>query len=444
MGMLGRKSAKITPENHTKFGHTERLHRRQVLMVAAAPWLKDLRGTVKRSFGPGWVLEERSGFFKIQRREVGNAREGKRPTITTKIQFAPSSSADVLGLIAELRRKMGDLGIGLCAAYDLISGSASDSASGRTNWQEVVKRYEASRVGTGQVKLSTYDREERRRVERTVELVNAKGRGAASDGPGVMRNYTTRHLAQLPLGGAGRKRALLDVGRFLRFAVLKCGADSAWLPLEADDLQDLIGLAETRKEDKVPVKPDQLFGIIDSLYGKPDLRLAVTLVGLFGLRPAELKAMRVEDGRLKVGNVKRNRATAKTPKPDRVAYPLEIPELEGAAGQALDQLSSGRVKLPIGILNAPDFKTCGHAFRQYLDCHPYWAALVEANPGLSPYSLRHGYAYRGALAGMPLRQLAASMGHDVRTHMKHYGQWTDEAGLDAAFGAANARLVGVS
>ncbi|MDB4682290.1 hypothetical protein OAE68_01275 [Synechococcus sp. AH-551-A10] len=32
------------------------------------------------------------------------------------------------------------------------------------------------------------------------------------------------------------------------------------------------------------------------------------------------------------------------------------------------------------------------------------------------------------------------MGYDVRTHMKHYGQWTDEAGLDAAFGAANARL----
>jgi hypothetical protein len=32
------------------------------------------------------------------------------------------------------------------------------------------------------------------------------------------------------------------------------------------------------------------------------------------------------------------------------------------------------------------------------------------------------------------------MGHDVRTHMKHYGQWTDEPGLDAAFGAANAKL----
>ena len=32
------------------------------------------------------------------------------------------------------------------------------------------------------------------------------------------------------------------------------------------------------------------------------------------------------------------------------------------------------------------------------------------------------------------------MGHDVRTHMKHYGQWTDEAGLDAAFAAAHAKF----
>jgi integrase len=438
--MLGQKKAEITPRNHTKFRHTEHLIGLQGLMVKTAPWLKDLRGTVKRTYGPGWVLEERSGWFKIQRREVGNARAGKRPTISTKIRFAPSSSTELLVLIGELTRRMADLGLGLYAAHELINGAADDASSGGTNWEEVVKRYEASRIGTGHVKAATYDREERRRIERTIELIKAKGRGAANDGPGVMRNYTAKHLADLKLGGVGRKRALLDVCRFLRFAVIKCGAERIWLPLEGDDLQDLIGLAETRKEDKVPVKPDQLFGLIDSLYEKPELKLAVTLVGLFGLRPAELKAMTVVDGKLKVANVKRNRATAKTPKPDRIAYPLEIPELPGAAGQAVAQLNSGLVKLPIGIVNATDFKICGHTFRQYLDRHPYWAALVKANPGLSPYSLRHGYAYRGALAGIPLRQLAASMGHDVRTHMKHYGQWTDAEGLEKAFAAANASV----
>ena len=130
-----------------------------------------------------------------------------------------------------------------------------------------------------------------------------------------------------------------------------------------------------------------MFDLIDSLFHKPELRLAVTLVDLFGLRPAELKVMHVVDGKLKIGNVKRNRATAKTPEPDRIAYPVELKELAGSVGQALAQLESGLVKLPTGIINAPDFKTCGHSFRQYFDRHSYWAPLVEAIPGMSPYSL---------------------------------------------------------
>ena len=91
-------------------------------------------------------------------------------------------------------------------------------------------------------------------------------------------------------------------------------------------------------------------------------------------------------------------------------------------------------------MHSSSHRAGGH--RQIVFTAPFDAAgkLEVLPPGMSPYSLRHGYAYRGALKGLPLRLLAASMGHDIRTHMKHYGQWTDEAGLDAAFGAANERL----
>ena len=214
----------------------------------------------------------------------------------------PSSGTELLVLIGNLKRKMADLVIGLYASHALINGSAEDKATGGTNWNEVVKRYEANRVGTGQAKVSTYEREERRRIERTIDLCQRTRSSKRS--PSVMRNYTSKYLADMKLGGIGRKRALLDVSRFLRFAVKKCGADSSYLPLERENLEELIGLAETRKEDKVPVKPHQLFGLIDSLFDKPEQRLAVTLVGLFGLRPAELNKMSVVDGKLKIGNVK--------------------------------------------------------------------------------------------------------------------------------------------
>ena len=91
------------------------------------------------------------------------------------------------------------------------------------------------------------------------------GRGAASDGPGVMRNYRDKHLAALRLEGIGSKRALLNVSPFLRFAVKKCGVEEIWMHLKGEDLQDLIGLAETRKQAKVPIKPDQRLGLMESL-----------------------------------------------------------------------------------------------------------------------------------------------------------------------------------
>ena len=83
---------------------------------------------------------------------------------------------------------MADLGLGLYAAHSPISGAAEDENSGGTNWPEVVKRHEAGRVAKGQVKAATYDREECRRIESTIELINAKGRGATNDGLSVILN----------------------------------------------------------------------------------------------------------------------------------------------------------------------------------------------------------------------------------------------------------------
>ena len=58
----------------------------------------------------------------------------------------------------------------------------------------------------------------------------------------------------------------------------------------------------------------QLIRLLNSLEGNPELHLAVGLVAFYGLRPAELMVLSFEDGKLKVGNAKRNSRTAATPK----------------------------------------------------------------------------------------------------------------------------------
>ena len=59
---------------------------------------------------------------------------------------------------------------------------------------------------------------------------------------------------------------------------------------------------------------------------------------------------------------------------------------------------------------------------------------MATTPGLTPYSLRHGWAWRAhKLYDRPLsiRDAAALMGHDAATHSRYYGSWVDEDDLRA-------------
>jgi integrase len=152
--------------------------------------------------------------------------------------------------------------------------------------------------------------------------------------------------------------------------------------------------------------------------------------------------LRVEEGRLYVGSVKRNARTLKVSKPDRRVLPLDLPAREGEGAKAVALLESGLVKLPTAIRSqvaAGSYKGVGDAFRQLLDRFPFWRSMAELTSGLTPYSLRHGYAWRGHKAyarPIPVRDLAALMGHNPATHHRHYGKWTDEAGLEESVARA--------
>ena len=80
--------------------------------------------------------------------------------------------------------------------------------------------------------------------------------------------------------------------------------------------------------------------------------LATALVGLYGLRPAELGALVVEDGDLKVrSTVKRNSKTlGQRVKAPRLVQPLDIPVREGEGQRMLALWRSGMVQLPAALL----------------------------------------------------------------------------------------------
>ena len=103
---------------------------------------------------------------------------------------------------------------------------------------------------------------------------------------------------------------------------------------------------------------------------------------------------------------------------------------------------SGKLRFPLSVSNAikkaneiGEFKGVGDAVRQLLQRFWYWQQLEKQIDGLKVYSLRHSFAFRAHKESdkpLSVRDAAALMRHDPRTHLKHYGRWVDEAGLEEA------------
>ena len=404
-------------------------------MPKPVPWDQLLRQQIKLEHGRGWSISPQSGKTKLTRRYA----DGSRSSVMLPIPWAARSGSTINTTVARIRQLIDERGLSLSEAHSLIVvAEANEATADWINWERVSEQFLESRSDRRESTL----RDLRYRIANVQQTLEAKPR--PRDGRSLMRAYAAQHFAKCPPGGKGRRAHLGDVGAFLNFAVDRCGADACWKPLAGEELRELIGSSQRTASEKLrrPIKPEQLAGLLDALErdSRLDLRLAVGLVGLFGLRPAELAELRVDDeGNLKVGGgVKRNRWSMNQAKSERLVLALDIPGREGESARFLRQYAEGIQKLPDQILLAierRDLKSVGQSFRNLLRRYTPWQELAEANPGLTPYSLRHGYAWRAHKAygqSLSVRDAAALMGHTPAVHLQHYGQWTDEQGLAEA------------
>jgi integrase len=416
-------------------------------MASRQQWFETLRLSIQQEHGKGWSVREigatkRNPIGRCQLTRIWENRT--RSSVVTPVEWKATNATAILATVGQLRTLMEERKLSLQDANklntELLCGP-QQSGDDFAGWPEVAARFLKSQEGLRSSTLGDI----KTRVTRALETL--KSRPCPRDGNTLMRRYAEKFFEGCPSGGVGRKRNLQDVARFLTYAVDECGAPTRFYPPSKAKINELIGSAETSAAEKLtpPIKPEDLAALLDQLEadGEHELRLAVGLVGLYGLRPAELAVLTVKEGRGYVGHVKRNSSSmgAKA-KPHRLVKPIDVAGREGEGDRLLQLYASGLMKLPKSLRNQiamveekGRFQDVGAEFAQKLERYRPWQSLVARTPGLTPYSLRHGYAWRahkGSNNPIHPRDAAALMGHNVATHFKHYGGWTDEASLEAA------------
>ena len=431
-----------------------------------------MRATNKAANGMNWTVRQLKGRTQITMK----LEDGRKPSVLTEIPWQPNKANDILNAIVEVRSFV-KAGHSLPEANEkrlkaLGKESGKAPALRKFDWvaaaDDFLKSMESRREGT----LDDL----RIRVRRF--KLTLKSRPTPNDGPSLMRAFARLYFDEvyppdhrkagklrLPPGKDGRRRNLRDVARILRHGIEEMGAPERWLPLPPKKMSGLIGSAVTEtitKAKTIPVLPEDFEALLDNLEadGKLELRLAVGLIGLYGLRPSELAVMRLEDdGKLYVGGqVKRDAKAIEqgTEKPERLVKPLDLNGREGLGKELAMLWNNGRGvrKLPLAIRNEiakveekNTFKEVGAAFSQLLTRYRYWKILVKKTPGLKPYGLRHGWAWRAhknSEKQLHYSQASALLGHTTRVHLDYYSSWVSEDELEKAVEEYNQNLKSVA
>ena len=429
--------------------------------MARKPWDELIKQQLKQEVGLGWTVccHKRSegyssGRVKLTRRDP---EDGSRSSVMLPFEWDSKNGTKILNRVVAISEQIESnpqMTLKDAAAInpDVLESETAQTTGKKgtaTAWKTIAEKFLATKAG----QRSSSRSEWRRRVERTLACIESKPKPRT--GQAVLERYKEMWFlgvmgeesgmqAGMEAGGDGRRRNLGDACAFLKWGVERCGAPRRYLPPDKEIIRELVGESlQTAQEKLTPaLKDDQFTGLLDALLAadRKDLWLCVAVLGYTGCRPSELATLQVVNGEASVAGTKRNSKTMSQPAKRRLIMPLEIEGRNREGQRALDLFESGLVKLPTAVRNqiarvidpkhpnpTDSFQAVGKEVAQQLKRFEHWQNLIAAQPELSVYSLRHAVAFRSAFGAnrLPIRVISQLLGHNVATHVRHYGMWTD-------------------
>ena len=253
-----------------------------------------------------------------------------------------------------------------------------------------------------------------------------RSKGKPQDGTDLMR----LSLTQWEKGSRSRQIARRSLSKFLNWAVLRGKLPASYAPPAS--------VPEPRKPKEIgyAFSDQQILALIEN---EPDekWRFAYQLLGVYGLRPEELKYLRIIDGvsgkelhctyRKSKGGLKGDKT-----KP-RKLHPLFIKDIDGNRidWKLQERLEIGEQLPPLGEQGSGGMALRTHMKRKYKTRKNIYLQIREEAKKIDqvakPYSFRHRYAKESHAMGFPISNIAEAMGHTVEVHMDNYSRFAPDS-----------------
>ena len=407
-------------------------------------WELLLRKQISAGFGRNWrVNGEQSGRTKlIYVFNEGRGERNPRTTSTLDIPWERQSIAKIIGAIEYIKPLVQDKNLSLAEAAKRWKAQnlPEEKKVADIIWAEVLEEFKKTKEGLSTKTKWEWDR----RAERFEEVMNK--RPSPTSGTDFVKKYARYWFDTMPSGSDSRKRYMDSVYKILEYGVNRHGMSERWLPPSKELAKELIGVSSKTKQERLtpPISEADLTLLLDTYKEEnPRLYLAVGLIALHGLRLSELATLEVRDGnKLFVGSIKQNIQNQGKKIPPRRVFALDIKGKEGLGNELVAHYASGLYGLPEAVENQINmvekkgrFSDVGNTLSQQLNRTTIWKQLTKKTKGLTPYSLRHRWAFiahKASDSPISVRDAASSMGHTTTTHLSFYGSWTSEASIEAA------------
>ena len=375
------------------------------------PWIKPFRQQIAATCGDSWYVRNNRGRIRLEVRDTG--------TVSLPYEWTARGSALALPRIQQIFKRWNGGQITLAAAAQNADTSSSHQ---KLDFNELLAKYRAFVPNAGD-KTWQYN---------YLPVLKNCAKAFKDRPPVDGEALAMQCLKQWEQGSRMRQTSRQKLYGFLNWAVQRGHLKPIYAPPAT--------LPEVLKPKRVgyPLTDAQILQLLDNLpegEAHDRWRFAIQLCAVYGLRPEELRHLRIKDGangselwtiyQKSMGGTK----GAKT-EPRRL-HPLLVRDADGSA---IDWNLQARLQVGEALPPLNRDGDGGQAINQYLRRRKVWMSLRDEaehqGEQLTPYSFRHRYAKGMHAANIPIANISEAMGHTIEVHLKSYARFKPNSTAD--------------